>query len=203
MSAAQELTCVSLKDQVSAAEWQTRVDLAACYRLIAMHGWDDLIFTHISAKIPGVDEFLINPFGLMFHEITASSLVKIDLAGKKLMDSPYEINPAGYTKEEILYQDCRFLQADDRGQPGLQIIREALKNGEHCRQVIRNFRKDGSPFWNELSITPIYNESDNLVYFIGIQKNVTEHVQAQERIKQLEDEVARLKTQLADRNPDA
>lgn len=109
----------------------------------------------------------------------------------------------GYTKEEILYQDCRFLQADDRGQPGLQIIREALKNGEHCRQVIRNFRKDGSPFWNELSITPIYNESDNLVYFIGIQKNVTEHVQAQERIKQLEDEVARLKIQLADRNPDA
>jgi len=87
----------SLKDQVSAAEWQTRVDLAACYRLVAMHGWDDLIFTHISAKVPGTEDFLINPYGLMFHEITASSLVKVDQAGNKLMDSPYEINPAGYT----------------------------------------------------------------------------------------------------------
>ncbi len=103
----------------------------------------------------------------------------------------------GYAREDILYQDCRFLQAGDRDQAGLQVIREALKQGKPCRQVLRNFRKDGSLFWNELSITPIYNESDNLVYFIGIQKNVTEQVQAQERIKQLEDEVARLKTQLA------
>jgi ribulose-5-phosphate 4-epimerase/fuculose-1-phosphate aldolase len=84
---------VNVKDQVSAAEWQTRVDLAACYRLVALHGWDDLIFTHISAKVPGTEDFLINPFGLMFHEITASSLVKVDQAGNKLMDSPYEINP--------------------------------------------------------------------------------------------------------------
>ena len=97
MTAAHVLPTVNLKEQVSAAEWQTRVDLAACYRLIALYGWDDLIFTHISAKVPGSEEFLINPFGLMFHEITASSLVKIDLAGNKLMDSPFEINPAGYT----------------------------------------------------------------------------------------------------------
>jgi ribulose-5-phosphate 4-epimerase/fuculose-1-phosphate aldolase len=82
---------------IEAAEWQARVDLAACYRLIALHGWDDLIFTHISARVPGEDgAFLINPYGLMFEEITASSLVKVDHAGKKLSDSPYEINPAGF-----------------------------------------------------------------------------------------------------------
>lgn len=85
-----------VKSQVSAAEWQTRVDLAACYRLIALYGWEDLIFTHISAKIPGTEEFLINPYGLMFDEITASSLVKVDLHGKRLEPSPYQINPAGF-----------------------------------------------------------------------------------------------------------
>jgi ribulose-5-phosphate 4-epimerase/fuculose-1-phosphate aldolase len=93
-----------IKDQVSAAEWQTRVDLAACYRLVALHGWDDLIFTHISAKVPGTEDFLINPFGLMFHEITASSLVKVDQAGNKLMPSPYEINPAGYTIHSAVHE---------------------------------------------------------------------------------------------------
>ncbi|MFI8384326.1 class II aldolase/adducin family protein [Pseudomonas sp. NPDC079086] len=104
MTVAHALPVVSLKDQVSAAEWQTRVDLAACYRLIALHGWDDLIFTHISAKIAGTEEFLINPFGLMFHEISASSLVKIDLAGNKLMDSPFSINPAGYTIHSAVHE---------------------------------------------------------------------------------------------------
>jgi hypothetical protein len=73
----------AVKNLVSEAEWRARVDLAACYRLIALYGWDDLIFTHISAKVPGTEDFLINPYGLMFHEITASSLVKVDLAGNK------------------------------------------------------------------------------------------------------------------------
>jgi len=86
-----------VKNQVCAAEWRARVDLAACYRLIALYGWDDLIFTHISAKVPGTEDFLINPYGMMFDEITASSLVKVDLAGNKLMYSPFDINPAGYT----------------------------------------------------------------------------------------------------------
>lgn len=104
VTAAQALSIPSVKDRVSAVEWQTRVDLAACYRLIAHYGWDDLIFTHISAKIPGTEEFLINPYGMMFHEITASSLVKIDLAGRKLMDSPYEINPAGYTIHSAVHE---------------------------------------------------------------------------------------------------
>lgn len=79
-------------------ERQTRIDLAAAYRLVALFGWDDLVFTHISARVPGTDDqFLINPYGMMFEEITASSLVKIDLAGEKVEDSPYPINPAGFT----------------------------------------------------------------------------------------------------------
>ncbi len=90
-------TLTPLQSSVSAEEWQARVDLAACYRLIAQYGWDDLIFTHISARVPGPDEhFLINPYGMMFEEITASSLVKVDLEGKKVSESPYEINPAGF-----------------------------------------------------------------------------------------------------------
>ena len=104
MSVAPVPSSVNVKDQVSAAEWQTRVDLAACYRLVALHGWDDLIFTHISAKVPGTEDFLINPFGLMFHEISASSLVKVDQAGNKLMDSPHEINPAGYTIHSAVHE---------------------------------------------------------------------------------------------------
>jgi ribulose-5-phosphate 4-epimerase/fuculose-1-phosphate aldolase len=88
----------SRQDQVSAGEWQTRVDLAAAYRLVALFKWDDLVFTHISARVPGRDnEFLINPYGLMFDEITASSLVRIDTAGNKLDDSPFPVNPAGFT----------------------------------------------------------------------------------------------------------
>ena len=82
---------------MSAEEWQQRVDLAACYRLVARYGWDDLIFTHISARVPGPEHhFLINPSGLMFDEITASSLVKVDLDGHKVMASEHDINPAGF-----------------------------------------------------------------------------------------------------------
>ncbi len=87
----------SLKDSVSAAEWQLRVDLAACYRLVALYGWSDLIFTHISARVPGPEHhFLINPYGMMFDEITASSLVKVDASGHKLNDSPFPVNQAGF-----------------------------------------------------------------------------------------------------------
>ncbi len=88
----------SLKGKVSAAEWAARVDLAAMYRLTALYGWDDLIFTHISHRVPGTEHhFLINPFGMLFEEITASSLVKVDLDGTIVQDSPYFINPAGFT----------------------------------------------------------------------------------------------------------
>lgn len=89
---------LDLRSTVSAAEWQQRVDLAACYRLVALFGWDDLIFTHISARVPGPEHhFLINPYGMMFSEITASSLIKVDLHGHKVLDSPDDINPAGFT----------------------------------------------------------------------------------------------------------
>jgi len=88
----------AIRDHVSAEEWQARVDLAAAYRLVALYGWDDLIFTHISARVPGPEHhFLLNPYGMMFEEVTASSLVKIDLEGKKVMESPHFINPAGFT----------------------------------------------------------------------------------------------------------
>jgi len=88
----------SVREMVSAEEWQTRVDLAAAYRLAAHYGWDDLVFTHISSRVPGPEHhFLINPYGLMFDEITASSLVKIDLQGNKVVESPFSINPAGFT----------------------------------------------------------------------------------------------------------
>ncbi len=87
----------SVRDTVSAEEWAMRVDLAACYRMVANHGWDDLVFTHISARVPGGDHhFLINPYGLLFEEVTASSLVKVDLKGAKVMESPFAVNPAGF-----------------------------------------------------------------------------------------------------------
>jgi ribulose-5-phosphate 4-epimerase/fuculose-1-phosphate aldolase len=95
----------SIRDQVSEAEWQARVDLAAAYRLVALYGWDDLIFTHISARVPGGDHhFLLNPYGMMFEEVTASSLVKIDLHGNKVMESPHFINPAGFTIHSAVHE---------------------------------------------------------------------------------------------------
>jgi len=95
---------LSVRSQVSAEEWQTRVDLAACYRLIAMHGWDDLIFTHISARVPGGEEhFLINAYGMLFEEMTASSLVKVDSHGEIQMDTTSSINPAGFTIHSAIH----------------------------------------------------------------------------------------------------
>jgi ribulose-5-phosphate 4-epimerase/fuculose-1-phosphate aldolase len=98
MNTPELLTIPSVQDHVSPEEWQARVDLAACYRLVADFGWSDLIFTHITVRVPGTDnQFLINPYGMMFDEITASSLVKIDVHGNKLDDSPFPVNPAGFT----------------------------------------------------------------------------------------------------------
>lgn len=105
----------------------------------------------------------------------------------------------GYSTDEALYQDCRFLQGEDRDQPGLLTIRQAIREGRACRQVLRNYRKDGSRFWNELSITPVYNESDQLTHLIGIQRDVTGEVEARERVRQLEAELASLREQLGAR----
>lgn len=85
-------------------ERQLRIELAACYRLVNYFGWDDLIFTHISARVPGTDDaFLINPYGLTFDEVTASNLVKIDIKGNKLEPSPYPINPAGFVIHSAIH----------------------------------------------------------------------------------------------------
>ena len=103
----------SLKSRVSEAEWQARVELAALYRLVALHGWDDMIFTHISARVPGPEHhFLINPYGFYFDEITASSLVKVDLEGAVVQDTPYFINPAGFTIHSAVHAaraEARFV----------------------------------------------------------------------------------------------
>lgn len=89
---------------ISDAEWAARVDLAACYRLVALYGWDDLVFTHISSRVPGTHDFLINPYGLTFDEVCASNLVRVDLSGRKTLDTPYEINPAGYTIHSAIHE---------------------------------------------------------------------------------------------------
>lgn len=93
-----------VRNNVSPEEWAIRVDLAACYRLVAHFGWDDLVFTHISARVGDTHDFLINPYGLMFDEVTASNLVRVDLEGRKTLDSPYEINPAGYTIHSAVHE---------------------------------------------------------------------------------------------------
>ncbi|AJG23542.1 class II aldolase/adducin family protein [Cupriavidus basilensis] len=94
-----------IQELVSPQEWQLRVDLAACYRLVALHGWSDLVFTHISARVPGqADHFLINPYGLMFDEITASSLLKIDAQCNKILASPYPVNPAGFVIHSAVHE---------------------------------------------------------------------------------------------------
>jgi ribulose-5-phosphate 4-epimerase/fuculose-1-phosphate aldolase len=99
------MNIASLKEVVSAQEWQLRVDLAACYRLVALYGWSDLVFTHISARVPGPEHhFLINPYGLMFDEITASSLVKVDQRCNKIIDSPFPVNPAGFVIHSAVHE---------------------------------------------------------------------------------------------------
>jgi ribulose-5-phosphate 4-epimerase/fuculose-1-phosphate aldolase len=99
------MTPSAVQSQVSPEEWAIRCDLAACYRLVAMYGWSDLVFTHISAKLPGAEHhFLINPYGLMFDEITASSLVKVDKDCNKVIDSPYPVNPAGFVIHSAVHE---------------------------------------------------------------------------------------------------
>ena len=96
---------LNVREHVSAAEWKARVDLAAMYRLTALYHWDDLVFTHISMRVPGPEHhFLINPYGLLFEEISASNLVKVDLAGNIVMETPYFINPAGFTIHGAIHE---------------------------------------------------------------------------------------------------
>ena len=111
----------AIKDSVSTEEWQTRVDLAALYRLVALYGWDDLVFTHISARVPGEDNhFLLNPYGLLFEEIKASDLVKIDLDGNIVSETEYFVNAAGFTIHSAVHV-----------------------NGQHNHAVIHTHSNDG------------------------------------------------------------
>ena len=99
-------TLASVDDSAHQApgEWEARVDLAAAYRLVALYGWDDLIFTHLSARVPGPEHhFLINPYDMMFEEITASALVKIDVDGNPVGRAERPVNPAGFTIHSALH----------------------------------------------------------------------------------------------------
>lgn len=132
-----------VKSQVSEDEWQVRQDLACLYRLVADYGWDDLLFTHLSVRVPGPEHhFLLNPLGLLFEEVTASSLVKVDAEGNKIIDSPYDINPAGFTIHSAVHmaredaQCVMHLHTDDgvavsAQQDGLRkITQHAMQVGE-------------------------------------------------------------------------
>ena len=115
---------------VSAEEWQQRVDLAACYRLVALYGWSDLVFTHISARVPGPEHhFLINPYGLMFDEITASSLIKVDQDCNKIIDSPYPVNPAGFVIHSAVHAAREDIQCGLHTHTRAGIAVSAQKNG--------------------------------------------------------------------------
>lgn len=99
----------------------------------------------------------------------------------------------GYSADEILYRDCRFLQGSDRDQPARHRIREAIRQGRPCREILRNYHKDGTLFWNELSLTPVYNDQDELTYYIGIQKDITARVEAERQRDELLAELNRLR----------
>jgi ribulose-5-phosphate 4-epimerase/fuculose-1-phosphate aldolase len=120
----------SVQHLVSPEEWQLRVDLAACYRLVALYGWSDLVFTHISARLPGPEHhFLINPYGLMFDEITASSLVKVDMQCNKLMDSPFPVNPAGFVIHSAVHEAREDVQCVLHTHTRAGVAVSAQKNG--------------------------------------------------------------------------
>lgn len=111
------------------------------------------------------------------------------------------VNPAferltGYNSDEILYQDCRFLQGNDTEQNSIKTIRSAIDSQKPVRTVLKNYRKDGSVFWNELSVTPFFDEVDELTYYIGIQKDVTEEVMLQEALEAANQKIALLESQL-------
>ena len=112
LSALESVDIPSLEGKVSDDEWAIRVDLAAAYRMVASYGWDDLIFTHLSARIPGPEHhFVLNPYQLMFEEVTASSLIKVDVHGNPVEPTPFITNPAGFTIHSAIHMAREDAQA--------------------------------------------------------------------------------------------
>ncbi len=120
----------TVRNRKESAEWQARLDLAAAYRLTAMLGWTDMLGTHISCRVPDTaDQFLINPYGMLFEEITASSLIKIDVDGNKLSDSPYEVNQAGFTIHSAIHMGRHDAHAVMHLHTGYGVAVSAQKQG--------------------------------------------------------------------------
>ena len=137
---------VDVKNTVSKEEWDTRVDLAAFYRTIPYFGWDDLIFTHISARVPGTeDHFLINPYGLMYDEVTASNLVKIDLQGNIVEPSKWEVNPAGFIIHSAIHSNKFNAHCVMHTHTNAGMAMAALKQG------LINIDFSGSAFHNKVA----------------------------------------------------
>jgi len=97
--------------ECSPEEWQARLDLAACYRLFDMFGWSESIYNHITLRVPGEDAWLINPYGLLWDEVTASNLVKVDRDGNKMGDNPYPVNKAGFTQHSCFHNNLDWAHA--------------------------------------------------------------------------------------------
>jgi ribulose-5-phosphate 4-epimerase/fuculose-1-phosphate aldolase len=130
MNATTQTEMSAVQKAVSAEEWQLRVDLAACYRLVALYGWSDLVFTHLTARVAGPEHhFLINPYGLMFDEITASNLVKVDQDCNKIIDSPYPVNPAGFVIHSAVHAVRHDVQCVMHTHTRAGIAVSAQKNG--------------------------------------------------------------------------
>lgn len=104
-------TIARLRDSIGEAEWTARQELAACYRIFDHLGWCESIYNHITVRVPGEEAFLINPFGLLWSEVTASNLIKIDPAGNKLSDSPHPVNLAGFTQHSVFHRDLPWAHA--------------------------------------------------------------------------------------------
>ena len=102
----------------------------------------------------------------------------------------------GYDEDDILYQDCRFLQGEDRDQEAREIIRHAIDTSQPCRVRLRNYHKDGTLFWNELSITPIVNEEDGITYYIGVQKDVSREVEIEQQLKEAQQHIKELEEKI-------
>lgn len=160
----------SVRKKVSDEEWEVRVDLAAFYRLVALNGWDDLTATHLSARVPGEDAFLLNPHGLFFDEITASSLIKLDYEGNVLMQGDYPVNQAGFTIHSAVLSGRPdvFSVAHTHTRAGMAI--SAQKDG------LLPLNQTALRFYKRLSYHPYegvaldHSERDRLIGHLGTNK---------------------------------